>query len=106
MHVRQGDITPPPAPLTRRCSSLGLMIKADEYMLKKPITELMFERQKERDGLMKIVLEKIGIECTVMLPSLFQTSDLSHLSERNSHLRQLSPEHLSPLTSVLSISCL
>lgn len=60
MHVRHSDITPPPAPLTRRCSSLGLMIKADEYMLKKPRTELMFERQKERDGLMKIVLEKIG----------------------------------------------
>ncbi|KAM9315930.1 acetylcholine receptor subunit gamma-like [Gastrophryne carolinensis] len=60
MHVRQSDIAPTPAPLTRRCSSLGLIIKADEYMLKKPMSEIMFEKQKERDGLMKIVLEKIG----------------------------------------------
>ncbi|XP_068137370.1 acetylcholine receptor subunit gamma isoform X1 [Hyperolius riggenbachi] len=60
MHVRHSDLAPPPAPLTRRCSSLGVMIKADEYMLKKPRSELMFERQKEREGLMKIVLEKIG----------------------------------------------
>ncbi|XP_075056696.1 acetylcholine receptor subunit gamma [Mixophyes fleayi] len=61
MHLRQSDIAPEPAPLTRRSSSLGLMIKADEYMMRKPRSELMFEKQKERDGLMKIVLEKIGM---------------------------------------------
>lgn len=38
------------------------MVKADEYMLWKARTELLFEKQKERDGLMKTVLEKIG-EC-------------------------------------------
>ncbi|KFV51993.1 Acetylcholine receptor subunit gamma, partial [Gavia stellata] len=45
-------------------SSLGLMVKADEYMLWKARTELLFEKQKERDGLMKTVLEKIrrGLE--------------------------------------------
>lgn len=36
------------------------MVKADEYMLWKARTELLFEKQKERDGLMKTVLEKIG----------------------------------------------
>ncbi|XP_075720220.1 acetylcholine receptor subunit gamma [Rhinoderma darwinii] len=60
MHIRLSDISPEPAPLTRRSSSLGLIIKADEYMLRKPRSELMFEKQKQRDGLMKIVLEKIG----------------------------------------------
>ncbi|KAM8953727.1 acetylcholine receptor subunit gamma [Pelodytes ibericus] len=62
MHLRASDDVPPLAPLTRRSSSIGLMLKADEYMLRKPRSELMFEKQKERDGLMKIVLEKIGRE--------------------------------------------
>uniref|UniRef100_A0A8D0FDY5 Cholinergic receptor nicotinic gamma subunit n=1 Tax=Strix occidentalis caurina TaxID=311401 RepID=A0A8D0FDY5_STROC len=52
--------TPGPPQATRRRSSLGLMVKADEYMLWKARTELLFEKQKERDGLMKTVLEKIG----------------------------------------------
>ncbi|XP_050164134.1 acetylcholine receptor subunit gamma [Myiozetetes cayanensis] len=52
--------TPGPPQAVRRCSSLGLMVKADEYMLWKARTELLFEKQKERDGLMKTVLEKIG----------------------------------------------
>ncbi|KAM4772584.1 acetylcholine receptor subunit gamma [Rhinophrynus dorsalis] len=60
MHLRQSDVAPGPAPLTRRSSSLGLIVKADEYMLRKPRSELIFEKQKERDGLMKVVLEKIG----------------------------------------------
>ncbi|XP_066458690.1 acetylcholine receptor subunit gamma isoform X2 [Eleutherodactylus coqui] len=60
MHLRHSDIAPEPARLTRRSSSLGLIIKADEYMLRKPRSELMFEKQKQRDGLMKVVLEKIA----------------------------------------------
>ncbi|XP_074768212.1 LOW QUALITY PROTEIN: acetylcholine receptor subunit gamma [Athene noctua] len=52
--------TPGPPQAIRRRSSLGLMVKADEYMLWKARTELLFEKQKERDGLMKTVLEKIG----------------------------------------------
>lgn len=49
----------PPRAIRRR-SSLGLIVKADEYMLWKARTELLFEKQKERDGLMKTVLDKIG----------------------------------------------
>ncbi|NP_001080915.1 acetylcholine receptor subunit gamma precursor [Xenopus laevis] len=60
MHLRPTDAAPPLAPLMRRSSSLGLMMKADEYMLRKPRSQLMFEKQKERDGLMKVVLDKIG----------------------------------------------
>ncbi|KAM4694890.1 acetylcholine receptor subunit gamma [Discoglossus pictus] len=60
MHLRPSDAVPPPAHPIRRSSSLGLMMKAEEYMMRKPRSELMFERQKERDGLMKVVLEKIG----------------------------------------------
>ncbi|NXD30840.1 ACHG protein, partial [Spelaeornis formosus] len=52
--------SPGPPQAIRRRSSLGLMVKADEYMLWKARTELLFEKQKERDGLMKTVLEKIG----------------------------------------------
>ncbi|XP_061204723.1 acetylcholine receptor subunit gamma isoform X4 [Neopsephotus bourkii] len=56
--------TPGPPRAARRRSSLGLIVKADEYMLWKARTELLFEKQKERDGLMKTVLEKIerGLE--------------------------------------------
>lgn len=60
MHMPEEVPGPPQA--ARRRSSLGLMVKADEYMLWKARTELLFEKQKERDGLMKTVLEKIG-EC-------------------------------------------
>uniref|UniRef100_A0A8C5PNU6 Cholinergic receptor nicotinic gamma subunit n=1 Tax=Leptobrachium leishanense TaxID=445787 RepID=A0A8C5PNU6_9ANUR len=60
MHLRSSDEDPPMVPLTRRSSSIGMILKAEEYMMKKPRSELMFEKQKERDGLMKIVLEKIG----------------------------------------------
>lgn len=59
MHMRRSDMAPRPL-MARRRSSLGLMVKADEYMLWKARTELIFEKQKERAGLMKAVLEKIG----------------------------------------------
>ncbi|XP_075062503.1 acetylcholine receptor subunit epsilon-like isoform X2 [Mixophyes fleayi] len=35
----------------RRKSSLGIMLKAEEYVLRKPRSELMFERQRERHGM-------------------------------------------------------
>ncbi|KAM9312167.1 acetylcholine receptor subunit epsilon-like [Gastrophryne carolinensis] len=38
-------------PKQRRKSSLGIMLKAEEYVLKKPRSELMFERQRERHGM-------------------------------------------------------
>nr|XP_060623313.1 acetylcholine receptor subunit gamma [Anolis sagrei ordinatus] len=60
MHTRRPNNMPMGAQLLRRRSSLGLMAKADEYMLWKARSELLFERQKERDGLMKLLLAKIG----------------------------------------------
>ncbi|XP_043539370.1 acetylcholine receptor subunit epsilon isoform X2 [Chiloscyllium plagiosum] len=38
----------------RRRSSFGIMIKAEEYILKKPRSELMFERQRDRHGLKRV----------------------------------------------------
>ncbi|XP_077117742.1 acetylcholine receptor subunit epsilon-like [Ranitomeya variabilis] len=38
-------------PRERRRSSLGIMLKAEEYVLKKPRSELMFERQRDRHGI-------------------------------------------------------
>ncbi|XP_028833551.1 acetylcholine receptor subunit gamma [Denticeps clupeoides] len=43
----------------RRRSSLGLIAKADEYMLKTARSELMFSKLRERDGLMMKALQKI-----------------------------------------------
>ncbi|XP_072006048.1 acetylcholine receptor subunit epsilon-like isoform X2 [Engystomops pustulosus] len=38
-------------PRERRRSSLGIMLKAEEYILKKPRSELMFEKQRDRHGI-------------------------------------------------------
>ncbi|KAF7235621.1 Acetylcholine receptor subunit gamma [Varanus komodoensis] len=57
MHMRRSN-APVPNQLVRRRSSLGFMAKADEYMLWKARTELLFEKQKERAGLMKVLLAK------------------------------------------------
>ncbi|KAK9401471.1 acetylcholine receptor subunit gamma [Crotalus adamanteus] len=59
MHRRRFPLPAENRP-ARRWSSLGLIAKAEEYMLWKARSELLFERQKERDGLMKILLSKIG----------------------------------------------
>ncbi|KAJ6653653.1 hypothetical protein lerEdw1_008841 [Lerista edwardsae] len=60
MHMLHSNNAPARTQLIRRRSSLGLMAKADEYMLWKARSELLFERQKERDGLMKLLLAKIA----------------------------------------------
>uniref|UniRef100_A0A8D2LHH9 Cholinergic receptor nicotinic epsilon subunit n=1 Tax=Varanus komodoensis TaxID=61221 RepID=A0A8D2LHH9_VARKO len=41
---------PRDAPQPRRRSSFGLMLKAEEYVLKKPRSEILFERQGQRHG--------------------------------------------------------
>ncbi|KAL8176981.1 UNVERIFIED_CONTAM: hypothetical protein K2H54_040578 [Gekko kuhli] len=41
------------APQARRRSSFGIMLKAEEYILKKPRSELLFERQGPRHGLQR-----------------------------------------------------
>ncbi|KAJ8011589.1 hypothetical protein DPEC_G00059820 [Dallia pectoralis] len=43
----------------RRPSSLGLITKAEEYVMKTARTELMFSKLRDREGLMKSALEKI-----------------------------------------------
>eukprot|EP00064_Thunnus_orientalis_P010661 superscaffoldBa00001466_g10687 len=48
----------------RRRSSMTLITKAEEYVMKTARTELMFARLKERNGLMRSVMEKLheGLE--------------------------------------------
>ena len=43
----------------RRRSSMTLILKAEEYVMRTARSELMFARLKERNGLMKSVLEKL-----------------------------------------------
>lgn len=43
----------------RRRSSMTFINKAEEYMMKTARSELMFDKLKERNGLMKSILEKI-----------------------------------------------
>ncbi|XP_041094262.1 acetylcholine receptor subunit epsilon [Polyodon spathula] len=44
------DQSEPPQPVRRR-SSFGIMMKAEEYILKQPRSELVFERQRSQHGL-------------------------------------------------------
>lgn len=53
----------------RRRSSMTLITKAEEYAMKTARSELMFSRLKERNGLMKSVLEKLR-ECLRRLASV------------------------------------
>nr|1OED_E Chain E, Acetylcholine receptor gamma subunit [Torpedo marmorata] len=59
----------PEKPQPRRRSSFGIMIKAEEYILKKPRSELMFEEQKDRHGLKRVnkMTSDIDIGTTVDL---------------------------------------
>uniref|UniRef100_A0A4X2JYP3 Acetylcholine receptor subunit epsilon n=1 Tax=Vombatus ursinus TaxID=29139 RepID=A0A4X2JYP3_VOMUR len=49
-----GSIPPPPAPgagsSQRRASSLGILLRAEELILRKPRSELLFEGQRHRHG--------------------------------------------------------
>lgn len=57
----------------RRRSSVTLITKAEEYVMKTARTELMFSRLKERNGLMKSVLERLS-ECLSTITSEKTTS--------------------------------
>lgn len=57
----------------RRRSSVTLITKAEEYVMKTARTELMFSRLKERNGLMKSVLERLS-ECLSTITSEKSTS--------------------------------
>ncbi|KAJ8274606.1 hypothetical protein COCON_G00092310 [Conger conger] len=58
LHMRMRPWTPADPP-SRRRSSLGLIAKADEYFLKTARSEIMFSKLRERNGLMRVVLEQI-----------------------------------------------
>nr|4BOG_3 Chain 3, Acetylcholine receptor gamma subunit [Torpedo marmorata]4BOG_E Chain E, Acetylcholine receptor gamma subunit [Torpedo marmorata]4BOG_J Chain J, Acetylcholine receptor gamma subunit [Torpedo marmorata]4BOG_O Chain O, Acetylcholine receptor gamma subunit [Torpedo marmorata]4BOG_T Chain T, Acetylcholine receptor gamma subunit [Torpedo marmorata]4BOG_Y Chain Y, Acetylcholine receptor gamma subunit [Torpedo marmorata]4BOI_E Chain E, Acetylcholine Receptor Gamma Subunit [Torpedo marmora len=68
MHLEPSEETPE-KPQPRRRSSFGIMIKAEEYILKKPRSELMFEEQKDRHGLKRVnkMTSDIDIGTTVDL---------------------------------------
>ncbi|KAJ8396445.1 hypothetical protein AAFF_G00017510 [Aldrovandia affinis] len=51
----------------RRRSSFGLMQRAEEYVLKQPRSEMMFDRQKERHGLTRPFVDGIDISTTASL---------------------------------------
>ncbi|TRZ04383.1 hypothetical protein DNTS_017696 [Danionella cerebrum] len=51
----------------RRRSSFGLMQRAEEYVLKQPRSEMMFDKQRERHGLMRSIVEEIDVSSTANL---------------------------------------
>lgn len=54
----------------RRRSSFGLMQRAEEYVLKQPRSEMMFDKQRERHGLTRSIGEK---NLTIVIQILFST---------------------------------
>ncbi|XP_036793261.1 acetylcholine receptor subunit gamma isoform X2 [Oncorhynchus mykiss] len=51
----------------RRRSSFGLMQRAEEYVLKQPRSEMMFDKQRERHGLTRSVVDGIDVSTTASL---------------------------------------
>ncbi|XP_056451589.1 acetylcholine receptor subunit epsilon isoform X2 [Gadus chalcogrammus] len=51
----------------RRRSSFGLMQRAEEYVLKQPRSEMLFDKQKERHGLTRSFEEPIDVSSTANL---------------------------------------
>uniref|UniRef100_A0A8C6WRJ3 Cholinergic receptor, nicotinic, gamma n=1 Tax=Neogobius melanostomus TaxID=47308 RepID=A0A8C6WRJ3_9GOBI len=56
MHMQPNDAY---LPHCRRRSSMALITKAEEYVLRTSRSELMFKRLKERNGLIKSVMDKL-----------------------------------------------
>lgn len=54
----------------RRRSSFGLMQRAEEYVLKQPRSEMMFDKQRERHGLTRSIgMYLMIIKCNYLLES-------------------------------------
>lgn len=51
----------------RRRSSFGLMQRAEEYVLKQPRSEMMFDKQRERHGLTRSIVGNIDVSSTANL---------------------------------------
>ncbi|KAM8835981.1 acetylcholine receptor subunit epsilon isoform 3-T3 [Synchiropus picturatus] len=51
----------------RRRSSFGLMQRAEEYVLKQPRSEMMFDKQRERHGLTRSIVDNMDISSTANL---------------------------------------
>ncbi|XP_004563946.2 acetylcholine receptor subunit epsilon isoform X1 [Maylandia zebra] len=51
----------------RRRSSFGLMQRAEEYVLKQPRSEMMFDKQRERHGLTRSIVDSIDVSSTANL---------------------------------------
>ncbi|XP_030602476.1 acetylcholine receptor subunit epsilon [Archocentrus centrarchus] len=51
----------------RRRSSFGLMQRAEEYVLKQPRSEMMFDKQRERHGLTRSIVDSIDVSNTANL---------------------------------------
>lgn len=63
----------------RRRSSFGLMQRAEEYVLKQPRSEMMFDKQRERHGLTRSIGE-----------SDFHLTNLSHIHQLENHFVSMS----------------
>uniref|UniRef100_A0A3Q3KCJ7 Cholinergic receptor, nicotinic, epsilon n=1 Tax=Monopterus albus TaxID=43700 RepID=A0A3Q3KCJ7_MONAL len=51
----------------RRRSSFGLMQRAEEYVLKQPRSEMLFDKQRERHGLTRSIVDTIDVSSTANL---------------------------------------
>ncbi|XP_024921352.1 acetylcholine receptor subunit epsilon [Cynoglossus semilaevis] len=51
----------------RRRSSFGLMQRAEEYVMKQPRSEMMFDKQRERHGLTRSIVDNMDVSGTANL---------------------------------------
>uniref|UniRef100_A0A672N5Z4 Cholinergic receptor, nicotinic, epsilon n=1 Tax=Sinocyclocheilus grahami TaxID=75366 RepID=A0A672N5Z4_SINGR len=66
-HVRVSRVVGHTEMRDRRRSSFGLMQRAQEYVLKQPRNKMMFDKQRERHGLVRSIVDEIDVSSTANL---------------------------------------
>lgn len=88
----------------RRRSSMTFIHKADEYMMKTARSELMFNKLKERNGLMKSILEKMRKDESGLSLRMVSTS-ATQLSVVETLVTSSNPRHCPGVSDHRCSSC-
>uniref|UniRef100_A0A8C6TTN5 Cholinergic receptor, nicotinic, gamma n=1 Tax=Neogobius melanostomus TaxID=47308 RepID=A0A8C6TTN5_9GOBI len=81
-------------PHCRRRSSMALITKAEEYVLRTSRSELMFKRLKERNGLIKSVMDKLRGTAEQLTASLANASvELKQCVSSCKHIAETAKQH-------------
>ncbi|XP_075711653.1 acetylcholine receptor subunit epsilon-like [Rhinoderma darwinii] len=89
----------------RRRSSLGIMLKAEEYILKKPRSELMFERQRDRHGMSRATLYRNLAQCAPEIKDCVDACNFITASTKEQNATGAEMENWVTIGKVLDVLC-